>query len=300
MQSELFPIRSERVRSATWIKAALVAFVLAVPASTAAGASAASHQSSPAYTAHPGTYRDIARFNVTYSGSGSYRSTYHSEPPNPGGKHDTNDAHDSSNQRWALTFAPLTVPGCGRPARSAADPCRLVRGIRGSKGTTVATGRVAHTHRDGLFPAQNRSERCRVRATPPGTRLAAAIRLRYSPSAQTIAITALIPVGEALSSLPGACPGQGDSIDGLFDNYFSPGFSFDARYTPARWFKSQTVAIPMGILHRSASITIPLHQTPAGTPPRNCAVKSPSRCTATGAWTGVLTLRSRRATRTGR
>jgi hypothetical protein len=270
----------------------VAAFVLALAlcAGPATAASAGAGKRLP-YTVTPGPARDVAHFRVSYSGSGSWQTTYHSEPPNPGGAHDTNDAKDSSAQRWGVTFLQtLVIPRCGSASRGP-DPCGAVRPLHGARGTERAVGRVVHRHLDGLFPAQNASISCRVRAaTAPRAPLGSSIRLRYSPAARTIAVTALTAVGDALNVLPAQCPGQGDSIDGLFDNYFTPGFSFALAYSSDRWFKSQTVVIPASLFHRAARIKLRLRETPAGTPPRRCAVREPSfeRCTATGSWNGVL------------
>jgi hypothetical protein len=156
----------------------------------------------------------------------------------------------------------------------------------------AATGRVDHRHADGLFPGQNSTVKCSVRAAPSaGVPLNSAIHLHYSKQARTIEVTALTPVAQALGSLPGACPGQGDSLDGLFDNYFTPGFSFSTHYGPERWFRSKTIEIPASVFHHSARIVIPLADTRASTPPHDCAVPSPAfqLCTTGGAWHGVLT-----------
>jgi hypothetical protein len=233
------------------------------------------------------------RFRVSYSGSGVWRTVYHSEPPNPGGAHDTNDANDSSTQSWSLTFtAPLTVPAC-RPRLGRSDPCLAIRTITGATGRQLITGRVAHRHRDGLFPAQNGSVHCTIRGgAPAGLPLRPAIRFVYSPATATISLTALDPVREALTALPGQCPGQGDSLDGLNDEYFTPGFSFSPAYGPDRWFKSRTIALSTGRLHRSRRIRIRVAQTRAGTPPRSCLVPAPAyeRCTTGGSWRGVVVL----------
>jgi hypothetical protein len=222
---------------------------------------------------------------------------YHATPPNAGGAPDINDAYDRSEQRWGVTFTKiLSIPSCGRAPGAKGDPCARIASLSGASGTARANATVAHRHLDGLFPAQNASIRCRVRAAGlPGRPLTAAIRLRYSPAARTIAVTALNPVADPLILVPGQCPGQGDPIDGLADNYFMPGFSFAQGFGSDRWFKSKTVVIPAGVFHKAARITIPLGDTPAGTPPPKCAVKSPEfeRCAVRGSWAGVLTLTAR-------
>jgi hypothetical protein len=268
------------------------------PAIAYAAPDAVRAKSPPAYTAQPGRYRADANFRLTYTGSGNNETVYHSEPPNPGGRHDTNNARDSSTQRWALNFLrPLTIPRCGAPRAGVADPCLRIRTQAAATGVNQVAASVAHTHVDGLFPAQNRSIRCRMSvSTPAGARLRAAVRLRYSARARAITVTALIPVTGALTIMPGACSGQGDSIDGLADNYFTPGFSFSVRYGPERWFKSADVVIPEAVFHRAARIRIPLGVTSGGRPPRHCAVTHPEyeRCTTGGAWSGVLTFTAQR------
>jgi hypothetical protein len=277
------------------IGVALLAVSLPVAVATIGEASAKT-QSRQLYSVQLGGYRDVAHFQVTYSGSGKWATTYHSEPPTRGGPPDTNDASDSSAQRWGVTFARvLSIPRCGRPREGVADPCTRLPSLKGAKGTARATGRVAHIHRDGLFPNQNASVRCRIRAVAPvGMRLTAEIRLRYAPRSRSFAVTALTPIADALTLLPVQCPGQGDSIDGLFDNYFLPGFSFSSGFGPERWFTAPTIVIPTSVLHRATHITVPLGNARAGTPPANCAVKSPEfeRCATGGSWTGVLTFAS--------
>src|SRR5438874_9500222 len=69
------------------------------------------------YSVEHGPFQAAPRFAVRYSGSGSWRTLYHSEPPNDGGDHDTNDVDDSSTQRWQLLYrGALVVPRC-KPAR---------------------------------------------------------------------------------------------------------------------------------------------------------------------------------------
>jgi hypothetical protein len=274
--------------------AAAIFLAVTEPTVVLPAGAAASGSKNPMYTIKRGSHRNIARFRVAYTGAGGYATTYHSEPPNPGGQHDTNDARDSSTQKWALTFVHnAIVPACGRLRPRAADPCLKIRGLLGATGLNQAAGHVNHRHTDGVFPAQNRSISCDLSAaTPAGRRLGAAVRLRYLRRPRAIGITALIPVADALSMLPGACPAQGDSLDGLFDNYFVPGFSFAAGYGPSRWFQSAEVIIPASAFHKAARIRIPLRLTHRGAPPRGCAVIHPAyeRCTTGGAWSGVLVL----------
>lgn len=248
-----------------------------------------------AYTTSPAHYLANPRFVVTYQGSGTWRTTYRSRPPNPGGKPDKNSAQDSSSQTWRLTFRRrVAVPTC-QPLDSS-DPCRSLRGLSGAIGPTGAAGRIRHIHVDGLFRSLNASANCRVRArTRPGGGVGASIDLRYAPDSQTVGVTALNPVASVLNLLPTTCPNFPDGIDGLFDNYFTPGFSFAPQYDADRWFTSRRVAIPVAVLHRSATITVRLTRTRAGTPPRHCAVKNRriEHCTTGGSWRGVLTFQRR-------
>jgi hypothetical protein len=242
-----------------------------------------------------GKSRTVARFRVTYSGSASVRTRYHSEPPNPGGMHDTNDAIDSSTWKWSLTWrTALRVPRCGRTAHRR-DPCRTLKQLAGVTGPQQGSGRVSHRHVDGLFPADNASIHCQLHSsTPKGFPGVARILLRYNARAKTLALTALDPLTEAIGRLPGQCPGQGDSIDGLNDNYFTPGFSFSQRYGPDRFFTSATSVIKLRTWHRARTITIRLRNTRQNTPPRNCAVPFPAyqRCTTTESWSGTLRLQA--------
>jgi hypothetical protein len=265
----------------------LAAVALAAPAPERAAA-----QTSRGYTVVRAPYRPVVRFAVTYTGAGRWHTDYHSEPPNPGGAHDTNDAHDTSTQRWSLRFQrPLVIGRCaaGRPAPAA---CPRVRGVSSATGTTRATGRIDHRHIDGLYRFDDSSERCRVTATTPaGVPLAAIVTARYVSGRADVALTALTPLGEVLALLPSACPSQGDSLDGLRDAYFMPGFSFADGFGSERWFTSRRVVIPMATLHRAARITFALGPTAHGTPPAGCAVPSPNeRCHVAGAWGGTLTL----------
>jgi hypothetical protein len=209
--------------------------------------------------------------------------------------HDTNDAHDSSSQSWRLTFTrPLVIRPCAGTNR-----CPGISSLTTARGATSDAARIDHTHIDGLFPDLNASVSCQVSAaTPPGAPLQATVQLASLPHEQAIAITALIPVSRALLLLPLQCPGQGDPIDGLFNDYATPGFSFAPGYGPERWFTSRTVDVPATVLHRTARVTIRFRDTAGGRPPRGCAVPQPSyqRCTTGGTWSGTLTLaRSPRA-----
>ncbi|MHB8689887.1 MAG: hypothetical protein ACYDHH_01450 [Solirubrobacteraceae bacterium] len=155
---------------------------------------------------------------------------------------------------------------------------------------------IAHTHIDGLYRFDDRAANCHLSySTPRGAQLQTVLQFAYAKHGRALAVTAEIPVDQALLLLPPTCPAQGDSIDGLLDNYFTPGFSFDTSYGSARWFTSATVEIPLARLHRSTVVRIHLRNTRAGTPPRNCDVPNPAyeRCTTTGSWSGVLTFAAR-------
>jgi hypothetical protein len=247
-----------------------------------ASASAARMTRSQPYTVRSAAYRAVARFRVTYGGSGGYSTGYRSQPPNPGGNPDRNRAKDSSRQSWSLRFTrTLTVPSCG---------CRGLRLLSGATGITSITASVDHVHIDGLYPAQDAAVSCQLRySTPGGTRLGAALRIAYSRSGA--AITALTPVADALLLMPSSCPGQGDSLDGLADNYFTPGFSFASGYGAERWFQSGAVAIPARVLHRASRLTIRVSGARGGVPPPGCAVPHPSyqQCRTGGTWAGTVT-----------
>jgi hypothetical protein len=246
-------------------------------------------EAAPGYTVLPAGYRSTVQFAVTYRGSGSWHTVYHSEPPDGGGAHDTNDAHDSSTQLWSLRFTrPLTVSGCRHKGG-----CMIASSLEGATGTTSATGSIDHTHLDGLYAFDNASEHCLVGAvTPPPGRLPATMLVRYLPRRRAISLTALSPVDDVLTLLPVACPGQGDPLDGLEDNYFSPGFSFASGYGADRWFTSAPVVVPLAVLHRAARIKLHFSDTTVGTPPATCAVQQPSyeTCRTGGSWSGTIEL----------
>jgi hypothetical protein len=285
------------VRAALPIPLAAVAISaqgLLAPATPAAPPAAAKPK--PPFTVkHSKKYRKHPHFVVLYKGSGTWKTVYHSNPPNQGGNPDTNDAHDSSTQAWKLTFdGKVTVKPCGRPKGGGADPCKGLKGPSAATGATTAIGQVDHKHVDGLFTSQNRSVSCKLSArTTPKQQQPASIGITYSPAKRTIAVTAYDPVSYVLSVLPSQCPQQGDAIDGLYDNYFMPGFSFSTGYGPDRWFTSAKVTIPANVFHHATEITIPFAATAAGTPPKGCAVQNPSyeRCSTGGSWTGVLTFK---------
>jgi hypothetical protein len=226
------------------------------------------------------------RFHVSYSGTGEWSTLYHSTPANPGANPDTNNAHDSSSQRWSLSFVGLLSPlEAGR--RSGTFE------LRGASGVTRATARIRHSHIDGIYAADNASISCGVAAqTPPHARLPASIEISDLPDGRGLRLTALDPVSEVLALLPQQCPGQGDSLDGLADNYFTPGFSFAPGYGPDRWFRSRSVLIPLRLLQRAERVTIKLGPGPGSQPPADCAVLYPAwqRCQTGGAWQGTLTL----------
>lgn len=232
------------------------------------------------YSIRAAPYRANPRFAVTYHGSGTWHTTYHSEPPNPGGMHDTNDAHDTSTQHWRLSFA---------------QPAPLRRGVLAAATVTErATGSIDHTHIDGLFAADNASEHCSVSYATPA-RTAANVTLSLSVRNGVLTVAVADPMATALTLLPQTCPGDADPIDGLFSNYFMPGFSFAQGWGPDRWFASTIVRVPLRAARRARRITVREHATPSGTPPVSCAVAHPSyeRCTTGGAWSGVLVLRRR-------
>jgi hypothetical protein len=220
-------------------------------------------------------------FTVSYSGSGRWATSYHSQPSDGGGKHDTNTASDSSTQGWHETFTTGLGPG------------RHTGELSGARGRSSASGRIDHVHIDGLYTQLNASERCTVHASTPVTMpLHAVLKLRYTRDA--LAVTALNPIDDVLTLLPTACPGQGDALDGLANNYFEPGFSFAPQWGSDHWFTSSTAKIPLARLRRARTISVRLRNTRAGTPPRDCSVPDPSsqQCRTGGAWSATLTLRA--------
>jgi hypothetical protein len=230
----------------------------------------------------PGRYEARPQFTVVYTGSGRWQTTYHSEPPNPGGMHDTDDAHDSSRQSWSLRFPRLLG------LRSAAFPS--------ATGQERASGQIDHTHLDGLYSDDDASASCSVSSvTPRGARLSATLRASFRGAPGRLFITVGDPDADALTLLARSCPGQGDSIDGLLDNYFGPGFSFAPTWGPSRWFTAAPITVPGAVLQRARRIVVRLGDVPAGTPSAGCSVLHPSyeHCTTGGSWGGVLTLRRR-------
>jgi hypothetical protein len=186
----------------------------------------------------------------------------------------------------------VTIPRCQPDAAPDADPCSAVQGLDGATGPTTVTGRVRHTHVDGLFKDLDMKESCRFgKSTAARRHVQASVDVSYDPGSRTFAITARNPVATALSLAPGGCR-HGDSLDGLADFYAPPGFSFDERFDADRWFTSRTIAVPESVFHRSSKITIRLADTRRGTPPSGCAVhdRKTERCRTAGAWNGILTL----------
>ncbi len=283
--------RSTGVARLAGAGATLSALLLALPPAPASAAV----RPQRAYTTSPAPYLANPQFMVTYRGSGTWRTRYRSAPPNRGGKPDKNSARDSSSQAWQLRFVRrVAIPPCQPLGRS--DPCSGLSGVTGATGPTAAAGRIRHVHVDGLYRSLNATTNCRLRKnTRRGGRVYASIGLRYAPESQTVVATAYNPVTTVLTLLPGTCPNRVDSIDRLLDNYFTPGFSFASSYGPDRWFTSRGVAIPVAVFHRSATITVRLARTRAGTPPRHCAVRDRSieHCTTGGSWRGVLTFQRR-------
>ena len=271
---------------------------LAGPAATVLAllSAAAPAAAAPGYSTTPGPNRPDARFTVSYAGKGSYATTFHATPPNPGGKPDTNDAHDTSTQRWDIKFRrKLAMPTCGQPPDFGDDPCNSLAGLSGASGKTNMTGKVDHKHVDGLYKQLDRSVRCTLSKTPSRKRqLDVSLATRYIPETNSIGVSVSDPVSTTITLFPTQCPKQGDSIDRILDFYATPGFSFAEGWGPDVWFASREVIIPSAVFHDSSSIKIPLHLTKAGTPPRHCARQNPSyeKCTTGGAWNGVLTLKS--------
>jgi hypothetical protein len=247
------------------------------------------------YTAERAPYRATVHFTASYDGIGLWRTVFHATPPNPGGDPDTNDARDASAQSWHLRFRrDLVVPACGGDP----DPCSGVSGQDEARGATRLIGYVNHTHVDGLYDELDRTVKCTIDfGTEASDAVAASFAVKYSAASEAFALRTHDPLTDVFTNMPGACPDQGEPIDRILDNYFTPGFSFASAYGPDRWFASRAVALPKRVLHHSKTIAIPFRPTPAGTPPADCAVENPSyeQCTTGGGWYGTLTLRRKPA-----
>jgi hypothetical protein len=255
----------------TTLALAAAALALAVPAAATAAPRPYSFDPAP-YSANP-------RFSAAYAGSGAWRTDFHATPRNPGGPPDTNDAHDASAQSWRLAF----------DGAVAADPADLAD----AHGRTLVIGHVDHTHVDGLFRELDRTVSCTLKgSTARGDAVAASLAVRRA-GARGLSLAAGNPLETVLTNMPTACPDQGDSIDRILDNYFTPGFSFAPAWGPGPWLTSRTVTIPARVLHRAARIVVALRPRAAGRPPADCAVQNPTyeTCSAGGSWSGVLTLR---------
>jgi hypothetical protein len=235
------------------------------------------------------------QFTVTYTGSGSYHTSFHAHPPNEGGADDHNVAHDRGRQAWRIRYdGRIEVPHCD-PKLAELDPCSGVAGLDGAHGSTRMTGWVRHRHVDGLFSQLDATLRCRLRSeTARGDAVAASLGVRYDPATRKIGIRAVNPIATAITDFPAGCPQMPDGIDRLFSFYAVPGFSFAPDFGPDRWFTSREVLVRTAVLRRARTIRIPLHVTGAGKPPADCAVLNPSyeRCRTGGSWHGVLTLRA--------
>src|SRR3954452_9028857 len=264
---------------------------LAAPAATAvallSAAVPAAATAASGYSTTPGPNRPDASFVVGYAGKGSYATTFHATPPNPGGKPDKNDAHDTSTQTWDIKFRrKLAVPTCGQPAGFGEDPCTHLSGLSGASGKTNMTGKVDHKHVDGLYKQLNRTVRCTLSKTPSRKRKHEMnLVTRYIPETNSIGVSVTDPMATTISLFPSQCRKQGDSIDRILDFYAVPGFSFADGYGPDRWFASREGIVPPPVFHHSAQIKIPLPLTRAGTPPKHCARPNPSseKCTTGGA-----------------
>jgi hypothetical protein len=256
----------------------LTALLLAAAALTAPAAAGAA---APPYAFERAPYSASPHFSVAYAGSGAWRTDFHATPPNPDGDPDTNDAHDSSAQSWRLRLdRELDV----------ADPGDL----DGAHGKTLVIGHVDHTHVDGLYTELDRTVSCTLKgSTGRGEAVAAGLAVSHAPGARTFSLTARNPLATVLTNMSTACPDQGDSIDRILDNYFTPGFSFAPSYGPDPWFASGTVTVPVRVLRRAAKVVVALRPAATGRPPVDCAVPNPAYevCSTHGSWGGVVTLR---------
>lgn len=245
------------------------------------------------YEVLPGQPQTSAAFDVRYTGVSHTRTTYRGTPPNPGGAADLNRASDEGRVSWALTFPQgLTVPACSAVAP---DPCAGVAGPTRADGKTAASGRIVHTHVDGLYDQLDAVDRCTVRSKGvPRTGLEARIDVVYDPSAAAFVVTARTPAVLALQLMPPNCISRPDGIDRILGNYFTPGFSYSAEYGVERWFTSASVAVPAATWLSSSRIRLRLGLTNEGRPPKNCATRFKyERCRTSGSWSGVLTFTRR-------
>jgi hypothetical protein len=218
-------------------------------------------------------------FTVQYAGSGSWATRYHSTPPNPGGAADTNDAHDTSTQAWRLAYE---------------QPLRLTAGtLNAARGTERVGVSIDHVHVDGLYAFDNASLRCRIRARI-GPSLSPRPAITVVRRAGKLVLTVASPLAAALAALPAECAGQGDPIDGLLNDYGTPGFSFDPAWTAQRWLTGRTT-VALSRLRGAHRLRVRVSAARAVTRPAGCRVPAPSyeRCTTGGRWSGVLTLTRR-------
>ncbi|MFL5780330.1 MAG: hypothetical protein ACJ760_03370 [Thermoleophilaceae bacterium] len=235
------------------------------------------------YAARSAAYRAQPVFQVSYRGAGRWRTDFHATPPNPGGAPDVNDAHDSSEYAWSLAYA-----GTLAAAAAATPP------LSEARGRTLVVGHVDHAHDDGLYTELDRTVRCTLKDSTAAVRLVpATLDVRYDATRRAYAFSAGDPLSTVMAEMPTACPQQGDSIDRILDQYFTPGFSFDPSGGPDRWLRSGAVTVPARVLRRSRSVTIALRDTRAGRPPRDCGVPNPAfeHCAIAGRWAGTLVLR---------
>ena len=152
----------------------------ALAAAAALALAAAPPAGAAPYNSVSGSKRTASSFAVAYEGSGSYRTVFHGEPPNPGGADDTNDARDSSAQSWDIRFRrAIAIPDCSRLTLDGASACTEAKGVSGARGRTAMTGTVDHTHVDGLYRELDRRVSCRLRgATSARSKVSAEVGVR--------------------------------------------------------------------------------------------------------------------------
>lgn len=158
------------------------------------------------------------------------------------------------------------------------------------------TATIDHVHRDGLYAQLNSMVRCRISARTKQAQSTdgPVLEVRLIDRGRALAATAMNPVAQSLLELPSACPGQGDSLDGLADDYLGPGFSFAVSWGADRWFTSATAVVPLSRLRPGARLRLPVGLTQRGSPPPGCAVRyAYEHCTTGGAWSGTVTLTAR-------